>query len=151
MREKFSLKKKYSNMNQIFPTSEQMQNLANRARDGAIVQILTGKDLLKPSLERKLLLDNQHCTINVDEIWAHLTTSQQEYLKNLADNINRIRNSANIESIVRINTPQTANTTLGNYFLNGTNFHEDKDKSIESLILPLGTIYKIFFHVSSFR
>ncbi|EXX65098.1 hypothetical protein RirG_136570 [Rhizophagus irregularis DAOM 197198w] len=138
-------------MNQFFPTSEQIQNLANRARDGAIVQILTGKDLLKPSLERKLLLDNQHCTINVDEIWAHLTTSQQEYLKNLADNINRIRNSANIESIVRINTPQTANTTLGNDFLNGTNFHEDKDKSIESLILPLGMIYKIFFHVSSFR
>ncbi|PKY49175.1 hypothetical protein RhiirA4_465035 [Rhizophagus irregularis] len=123
-------------MNQFFPTSKQIQNLANKARNGTLVQILTGKDLLKPNLERKLLLNNQHCTINVDEIWAHLTTS---------DDINNIRNSSFIELIARINTTQTNTTlgTLGNNFFSGTNFQENN--SVESLILPLGTIYERSF------
>ncbi|CAB4430569.1 unnamed protein product [Rhizophagus irregularis] len=128
-------------MNQFFPTSKQIQNLANKARNGTLVQILTGKDLLKPNLERKLLLNNQHCTINVDEIWAHLTTS---------DDINNIRNSSFIELIARINTTQTNTTlgTLGNNFFSGTNFQENN--SVESLILPLGMVYEISLQFSSF-
>ncbi|PKB92230.1 hypothetical protein RhiirA5_445502 [Rhizophagus irregularis] len=132
-------------MNQFFPTSKQIQNLANKARNGTLVQILTGKDLLKPNLERKLLLNNQHSTINVDEIWSHLTTSQQKRLSDLADDINNIRNSSFIELITRINTSQTNTTlgTLGNNFFSGTNFQENN--SVESLILPLGTIYERSF------
>ncbi|CAG8733307.1 22033_t:CDS:1, partial [Rhizophagus irregularis] len=124
-------------MNQFFPTSKQIQNLANKARNGTLVQILTGKDLLKPNLERKLLLNNQHSTINVDEIWAHLTTSQQKRLSDFADDINNIRNSSFIELIARINTSKTNTTlgTLGNNFFSGTNFQENN--SVESLILPL--------------
>jgi hypothetical protein len=58
--------KKKDNMSKIIPTSEQIQKLANKVRNGAIVQILTGKDLLKPNLERKFLLDDhQHDTIDV--------------------------------------------------------------------------------------
>ncbi|CAB4441364.1 unnamed protein product [Rhizophagus irregularis] len=137
-------------MNQFFPTSKQIQNLANKARNGTLVQILTGKDLLKPNLERKLLLNNQHCTINVDEIWAHLTTSQQKRLSDLADDINNIRNSSFIELIARINTSQTNTTlgTLGNNFFSGTNFQENN--SVESLILPLGMVYEISLQFSSF-
>ncbi|CAB4493111.1 hypothetical protein RhiirA1_468062 [Rhizophagus irregularis] len=137
-------------MNQFFPTSKQIQNLANKARNGTLVQILTGKDLLKPNLERKLLLNNQHCTIDVDEIWAHLTTSQQKRLSDLADDINNIRNSSFIELITRINTSQTNTTlgTLGNNFFSGTNFQENN--SVESLILPLGMVYEISLQFSSF-
>lgn len=129
-------------MNKIFPTNEQLQKLTNRVRNGEIVQMLTGKDLLKPNLERKLLSDNnKHDKIdgNVEEIWGRLTTQQQQRLMNIADNINKTRNSYAIEQIVRINTPQIANTTLGNYFYNGTQFYEDK--SVEYSILPLGMVY----------
>ncbi|PKK55992.1 hypothetical protein RhiirC2_801000 [Rhizophagus irregularis] len=101
---------------------KQIQNLANKARNGTLVQILTGEDLLKPNLECKLLLNNPHSTINVDEIWVHLTTSQQKRLSDLADDINNIRNSS---------------------FIDGTNFQENN--SVESLILPLGMIYKRSF------
>ncbi|CAB4373407.1 unnamed protein product [Rhizophagus irregularis] len=96
-------------MNQFFPTSKQIQNLANKARNGTLVQILTGEDLLKPNLECKLLLNNQHSTINVDEIWVHLTTSQQKRLSDLADDINNIRNSSFIELIAQINTSHFRN------------------------------------------
>ncbi|GBB98114.1 hypothetical protein RclHR1_03140013 [Rhizophagus clarus] len=128
-------------MNKHYPTSKQLQKLSNKVKNGEIFQKLTGKDLLNPNLERKLLSDNKHNTIdaNVEEIWASLTTQRQQHLMNLADSINRIQNSYTIEQIGRINTPQVANTTLESDFYNGTKFHEDK--SAEFYILPLGMVY----------
>lgn len=131
-----------NNMDKIFPDNEQINKTVDKMKNGTIGKILEGKDLLKPSLEY-LLLDNQHDIIDVDsvklatnEIWTRLKTSQQNYLKKLASNINEYRNYDTLNLIFQINTLQVANTTFGNSFYNGESFSDDK--SFESLVLPLG-------------
>jgi hypothetical protein len=124
--------------------TEQVQKLANEARDGTISQILTGKELLKRSLECKLRSDN-HDVIDIDlvtnEIWnSRLTTSQKKELANIADNVNKARNANTIELITQINAPQITKTDFEDSFFNGTRLHDKKN--LESLILPLGTTYR---------
>ncbi|GBB91844.1 hypothetical protein RclHR1_19250002 [Rhizophagus clarus] len=123
--------------------NEQVQKLVNKARDGAISQQLTGKELLKICL-RSDTKQRDIVDIDIDsaanEIWnSRLTTSQKEMFTSLAENINKIRNEINIELIARINTPQTTKTAIVNDFYNGTSFLGDT--SIESSVLPLGWIY----------
>jgi hypothetical protein len=131
-------------MDNFFPNNEQINKLADKVRNGMISKILEGKDLLNPSLENKLLLDNQRDIVDIDsidsetdEIWTRLTMSQKSRLIKLANNLNKNRNFYVINSIYRLNVPQIANTTLGNLFYNGTKSFND-DQSFESLILPLG-------------
>ncbi|CAB4440410.1 unnamed protein product [Rhizophagus irregularis] len=97
-----------------------MNNFAN-----PISQMLTGKELLKQSLENKLRSDNQRDIIDLDsttnEIWnSRLTTSQKYMFTKFADNANKNRNSDTIELIARINTPQITKSEFENSFFNGT-------------------------------
>ncbi|RGB27703.1 hypothetical protein C1646_768769 [Rhizophagus diaphanus] len=108
-----------------------MNNPAN-----PISQMLTGKDLLKQSLESKLRSDNQRDIIDLDsttnEIWnSRLTTSQKNLFTSFADNANKNRT---IELIARINTQQITKTEFENFF------------SLKSSILPLGVVYRGFFN-----
>ncbi|CAB4440409.1 unnamed protein product [Rhizophagus irregularis] len=135
----------YNNLCSFLNINEQVQKLANKVRDGTISQMLTGKELLKQSLENKLRSDNQRDIIDLDsttnEIWnSKLTISQKKLLTRFADNVNKNRNSNTIELIARINTPQITNSEFENLFFNGTSFHDDK--SLESSILPLGVVYR---------
>ncbi|CAB5384866.1 unnamed protein product [Rhizophagus irregularis] len=135
----------YNNLCSFLNINEQVQKLANKVRDGTISQMLTGKELLKQSLENKLRSDNQRDIIDLDsttnEIWnSKLTISQKKLLTRFADNVNKTRNSNTIELIARINTPQITNSEFENLFFNGTSFHDDK--SLESSILPLGVVYR---------
>jgi hypothetical protein len=136
----------HDNILSFLNTNEQAHKLANKARDGTISQILTGKELLKQCLECKLRSDTNQCDIiDIDsvtnEIWdTRLKTSQKRLFASLAENVNKARNANTIELIARINTPQIAETVSQNSFFNGTKFSEDE--SFESLILPLGTIYR---------
>jgi hypothetical protein len=87
--------------------------------------MLTGKELLKQSLESKLRSDNQRDIIDFDsttnEIWnSRLTTSQKNLFTSFTDNANKNRNSDNIELIARINTPQITKSEFENFFFNGT-------------------------------
>jgi hypothetical protein len=121
--------------------NEQVQKLANEARDGTLSQRLTGKELLKRILECK---SDNHDIIDIDsamnEIWnSRLTTSQKRELVSIADNINKARNAKTIELITRINVPQITKTDFEDSFFNGTSLY-DKD-NLESSILPLGTAY----------
>ncbi|PKY48402.1 hypothetical protein RhiirA4_463988 [Rhizophagus irregularis] len=138
----------YNNLCSFLNINEQVQKLANKVRDGTISQMLTGKELLKQSLENKLRSDNQRDIIDLDsttnEIWnSKLTISQKKLLTRFADNVNKNRNSNTIELIARINTPQITNSEFENLFFNGTSFHDDK--SLESSILPLGVVYRESF------
>ncbi|CAB4440481.1 unnamed protein product [Rhizophagus irregularis] len=78
----------YNNLCSFLNINEQVQKLANKVRDGTISQMLTGKELLKQSLENKLRSDNQRDIIDLDsttnEIWnSKLTISQKSCLRDL--------------------------------------------------------------------
>ena len=133
----------YNNLCSFLNINEQVQKLANKVRDGTISQMLTGKELLKQSLENKLRSDNQRDIIDLDsttnEIWnSRLTTSQKNLFTSFADNANKNRNSDTIELIAQINTPQITKSEFENFFFNGTSFYDDK--SFDSSILPLGVV-----------
>jgi hypothetical protein len=134
----------HNNVFSFLNINEQAQILANEARNGTLSQRLTGKELLKRSLECELRSDN-HDIIDIDsitnEIWnSRLTTSQKKELASIADNVNKFRNANTIERITRINTPQITKTDFEESFFNGKSFHDEKN--LESSILPLGTIYR---------
>jgi hypothetical protein len=138
----------HNNVFSFLNINEQVQKLANEARYGTLSQRLTGKDLLKRSLECKFRSNNRDIIdiiSTMNEIWnSRLTTSQKRELLSIADNINKARNAKTIELITRINVPQITKTDFEDSFFNGTSLY-DKD-NLESSILPLGTAYENLFN-----
>ncbi|RIA83309.1 hypothetical protein C1645_786716 [Glomus cerebriforme] len=124
------------------PSNTYVQKLANQARNGEGVLILTGEDLMKRNIEheaRQLQLHyNQHDIDSLtNEYWnSRLTLSQKNRFINLAKYINQIRNNKTIDLIVQINRPQITNTPFEYALFNGTSFYDDK--ITESSILPAG-------------
>ncbi|GES95335.1 hypothetical protein GLOIN_2v1773585 [Rhizophagus clarus] len=100
--------------------------------------LLIGKDLMRRNVEdevHRLQFNDEIIDPITNEIWnSHLTARQKRTFVRLANNINIIRNSDNVDRISRINTPQITKNDFENDFFNGTNFYGDK--SFQSLILP---------------
>ncbi|RGB27707.1 hypothetical protein C1646_768774 [Rhizophagus diaphanus] len=129
----------YNNIFTFLNVNEQAQKLAIKARDGTIPKISNGKELLKICLDFKLRSDNQRHIGDIDsvtnEIWnSRLSASQKGQFTNLANNVNKARNSITIELIARINTPQITKTVFEDSFFNGTSLHDDK--GFEFLVHP---------------
>jgi hypothetical protein len=138
----------YSIIHQL-PYNNNPHELAARTRIGKRIQRLTGMNLLKRNVNleaQRLQLHNQYLiNLATNKIWSlKFTRSQRQQFINLANNANNInqnmtRNNTNLNRIVQINIPQIINNQFEDNFFNGTNFVNDNNKDVESLIFPAGS------------
>ena len=141
------------------PFNNNPNDVATHVRNNTRIQILAGKDLLKWNIEReaqRLRLYDQRLLMSsaTDRIWRLICTSyQRQQFERLANNANII--NQNIRQVIddtlgrisQINVQQVTNNPLFDNFYNGTsNFSDNNNDDIESLILPAGCYRRYVFH-----
>ncbi|GES87704.1 hypothetical protein GLOIN_2v1875132 [Rhizophagus clarus] len=111
----------YNDLCSLLNINEQVQKLANKARDGKISQKLTGKELLKFCLLDTNQFDLVDIDSATDEIWnSRLTDKQKKLFTSLAENVNKTRYANTIKLIVQINMPQKTKMAFEDSFYNET-------------------------------
>src|SRR3954451_21051898 len=119
----------------LLPFNNDSHMVSAHARNGARIQILTGRDLLKWNviLEAQRLQLHNRLVINLatNRIWRlRCTRFQRQQFTSLANDSNSINQNLRrviddtLNRIAQMNIPQVSNNSLENNFYNGTKFIE---------------------------